>query len=438
MTIQGAAQLGTVKTVSVRLGNSEPQPFAAQVYEALAAPTPRAHAPAAAMRVPLPPGPQPISEALASRLAADPAAEVQMLVYLRDQADLGPASAVAGWAERGQAVYDTLTSHARRTQAPLLEWLGQIAPAAQPQPFWIVNAIALRGDLELARRLAGRAEVAILTTNATQALAPNESQQPATGDETAWGLEKINAPAAWADWGARGQGIVVANIDTGVAYSHTALLQSYRGWSAGQIDHNYNWFAAAGDQTAYPTDGSGHGTHTMGTLVGKAAGGMPAVGVAPGARWIAVRGCPGFFCSQTELIAAAEWLLAPRDLAGLNPRPDLRPHIINNSWGGEDPTDWFDGYVTAWNAAGMASVFSNGNSGRNGCGSTVTPARSALVFSVGATDSADQAWELSSRGPAPDGRTKPDLAAPGVDVLSTWPDGRMMRQSGTSMAAPHV
>src|SRR5262249_8304067 len=149
------------------------------------------------------------------------------------------------------------------------------------------------------------------------------SSAPAGLDDPAWGIEQIGAPNVWSDWGVRGAGITVANLDTGVSYTHTALLHAYRGWSPSGVSHDYNWYDPAGDPPSpSPIDAAGHGTHTMGTMVGGPAGGYSDLGVAPTARWIAVRGCEGLFCEDDALIQGAQWLLAPTNLAGHDPRPD--------------------------------------------------------------------------------------------------------------------
>ena len=76
-------------------------------------------------------------------------------------------------------------------------------------------------------------------------------------------------------------------------FDHPALVRQYRGNNGdGTFDHNYNWFDPAGvcvPSTA-PCDNDGHGTHTMGTMVGDD-GGANQIGVAPGAKWIAAKGC---------------------------------------------------------------------------------------------------------------------------------------------------
>ena len=159
--------------------------------------------------------------------------------------------------------------------------------------------------------------------------------------------------------------MVVASIDTGVRFDHPALALNYRGRQPdGTFDHNYNWFDPQ-QATNAPTDQSGHGTHTMGTLVGAGDGTLdqPAIGVAPGATWITAQGCEGDICTDADLIAAAQWLLAPTRLDGSAPRPDLRPMIVNNSWSGAGGQTWYAGYIAAWRAAGMFPVFAAGNTG---------------------------------------------------------------------------
>ena len=114
------------------------------------------------------------------------------------------------------------------------------------------------------------------------------------GGTIEWGVNKINAPNVWSSYNVRGEGIVVANIDSGVQFDHPALARQYRGRLAnGTFDHNYNWFDPSricGNPSVAPCDNDGHGTHTMGTMVGDDGAGNQ-IGVAPAARWIAAKGC---------------------------------------------------------------------------------------------------------------------------------------------------
>jgi len=114
---------------------------------------------------------------------------------------------------------------------------------------------------------------------------------------------------------------VVANVDTGVEYTHPALVRQYRGTTGdGAYDHNYNWYdpaAVCGTGDSGPCDNVGHGTHTMGTMVGDDGDpGENQIGVAPHARWIAAKGCESSWCSTESLVAAAQWILAPRTRTG--------------------------------------------------------------------------------------------------------------------------
>src|SRR6185503_8669938 len=153
-----------------------------------------------------------------------------------------------------------------------------------------------------------------------------------------------------------------------------------------------------------PTDSNGHGTHTMGTMVAAGDGTLdqPAVGVAPGARWVAAQGCGSTICTEGDLVGSAQWVLAPTALDGTNPRPDLRPMIVNNSWGGASGDPWYAGYTAAWRAAGIFPVFAAGNSGSASgqkCGTISSPGDYADVVSVGATDHSDSIAAFSLLGP---------------------------------------
>ena len=438
--VTASAPLGSVTTALVTIDNSGQPATTARLYEAWDTPTQLTAQPAPGpLRVALPAEAGPITPELRSELAAARDGQADMIVYLADQADLSSAAGIADWNARGAAVVDILQQHAEQTQAPLLEQLRQAGLTARS--YWIVNAVMLKGDRALAESLAARPEVALVAANSQHALDVGTAMPGLSGSNLpAWGLSRIEAPSVWDDWGVRGAGITVANLDTGVAFTQTALLERYRGWSPSGVSHDYNWYDPAGaPPSLVPIDQAGHGTHTMGIMVGGAAGGYSALGVAPDARWIAVRGCPDGFCSDAALMAGAQWLLAPTDLAGHNPRPDLRPNVINNSWGQPGDNNWYTGYVTAWNAAGIFSAFAIGNGGLFGtCQSTDAPGNYANSFAVGATDANDLFAPFSSLGPTRDGRIKPDISAPGVAVPSSWPDGSVQFLSGTSMAAPHV
>jgi hypothetical protein len=344
-------------TRSLVIMNTGATPMTALLYEASAQPSlAMAHAWGPAT-VPLPQQEQSLDPRLATQLD-EPSERGSFIVYLTNQADLSAAYGITDWGERGRFVYRTLVEHAERTQRSLRAELS--ARGLAYRPFWIVNAVYVEGTLTDAQALERRADVALVRTDARVAVAPQVSA-PASldarcssdGNPVCWNIRAIGADRVWNEFGITGQGVTVASIDTGVLGIHPALRDRYRGaLGGGMYDHNYNWYDPQG-AFPMPVDQNGHGTHTTGTIVGSRPGGER-FGVAPGARWIAAQGCDGSFCSESDLFAAAQWILAPTDLNDRNPRPDLRPMIVNNSWAGGSNDPWYAGYTAAWRAAGSS------------------------------------------------------------------------------------
>lgn len=363
-----------------------------------------------------------------------------LFVKMAADASLSAAASIRDRAARARFVKDTLETQAARSQAGIRRRLAAAGVAARP--FWINNSIFVRGaSAALVSELARRADVAHLAGNrGVPLIEPVALYLTAAtqGDGVEWNIEQINAPAVWAT-GNRGEGVVVANIDTGVRYTHEALRAQYRGTLTGS--HDYNWWDPDGTLTE-PTDANGHGTHTMGTIVGDD-GGANQIGVAPGATWIAAQGCDTSLCSPVELISAAQWLLCPTRLDGSDPDCSKAPHLVNNSWGVLVAENLYWPAVRAWVAAGIVPVFAAGNSGPE-CATLLAPGDYGISLSVGATDRNDVLSFFGSRGPserAPAGRSwQPDLVAPGSLVRSAYAfsDSVYLPASGTSMAAPHV
>ena len=130
-------------------------------------------------------------------------------------------------------------------------------------------------------------------------------------------------------------------------------------------------------------------------------------------------------------------MLAPTDLSGPEPPPDLRPHIVNNSWGGAGGDPFFQAIVQAWVAAGIFPAFANGNSGPRLRHRPARPATTPSPTPSGAYDIGNNIAGFSSRGrSAFGGIIKPNISAPGVDVRSSVPGGGYDSFSGTSMATP--
>ncbi|MEV4258003.1 S8 family serine peptidase, partial [Spirillospora sp. NPDC049652] len=364
-------------------------------------------------------------------------------VRMSGRADLSGAKKIKDRAARGRKVMDGLRAEAGTTQAPVQKELK--AAGLTGRSYWATNAIHVADAPEsVVRKLAALPGVAEIRPSRTYRLQkPVEAAKPkakaAAAAGVAWGVADIKADQVWSQTGRHGEDIVVANVDSGVEYEHPALVRQYRGNNGdGTFSHDYNWYDPSGTcKTAGPCDNNKHGTHTMGTMVGDDGQGNQ-VGVAPGAKWIAAKGCETDGCSDTSLLASLQWMLAPTDRNGQNPDPAKRPDVVNNSWGSQPSTDpLFEDVELAWDAAGIMGVWANGNDGPN-CGTAGAPGSRTINYSVGAYDAQGRIASFSSRGPGQDGLVKPNISAPGVDVRSTVPGGGYGFLSGTSMATPHV
>ncbi len=364
----------------------------------------------------------------------------RFVVEFTARPDLTKAAAIDDFTARGQAVIDALQKTAKSSQGDAMQIVA--TEGATADAFWFRNVMIVEGGKTLVERLSRLPGVKEIRPERIYPLvrpvARGVAVAVAAGDPE-WGVAQIGADQAWAE-GILGGGVVVANVDTGVDYTHPALASQYRGNAGGAgFVHDYNWWDPTGVCGGVPCDNVEHGTHTMGTMVGGDGPGplTPDIGVAPGAQWIAAKGCEDFGCSEQALLSSGQWILAPTDLNGENPDPAMRPDIVNNSWGGGPGDTFYLETVQNWRAAGIIPVFAAGNPGPF-CGEGGSPGDYLESFSVGATDINDVIADFSGRGPSAFGKVNPDVAAPGVDVTSSVPGGGYAVFSGTSMAAPHV
>ncbi|MEU9605555.1 S8 family serine peptidase [Streptomyces sp. NPDC048057] len=358
-------------------------------------------------------------------------------VQIDGAADLSAASRARTKTAKAAAVLDAKREHADRTQAGVLKVLESLR--VEHTSYWIVNAVRVVADRKVAESLAQRSDVTRIEAEDRLALPkPAPGGPENTVNAVEWNVDRIGAPQVWSALGVRGEGVVVANIDSGVDVQHPAVANQYRGRAAdGSVTHDYNWFDPANVcPTKAPCDNNNHGTHTMGTMVGDD-GGENKIGVAPAARWIAAKGCETSSCSQASLIASGQWIVAPTDAGGANPRPDLAPDVVNNSWGSAAHNPWYKEIVATWRAAGIFPAFSNGNNGP-ACATSGSPGNYVSSYSSGAFDVNNAIASFSSRGAGDEGGIKPNLAAPGVNVRSSIAGGAYGSFSGTSMASPHT
>jgi serine protease AprX len=401
------------------------------------------------------------AEKIDDRVVADTVdgKQASFLVVLRGQADvLGDAAASTNRTEQGELAVAALR-RAASAQTGVRSALRELGVPFRP--FWIVNAVAAKGDRHVVAALARRDDVAAIEPDRAFAGVTAEAAHSASAAPRGveWNVQRVGAAALWA-LGFTGQGLVYANADTGVKWDAPALKRQYRGWDGTAANHAYSWWDAVhsdldgdggnpcGFSVREPCDDSAadgsHGTHTMGTAVGDDGAGNQ-IGVAPGARWIACRNMDQGVGRPSTYIECLQFFLAPTDLDGLNPDPARRPNVVGNSYACPPDEGCSVGSLQAavdnLRAAGVFMTVAAGNEGEFGCASVLfPPAIYDSVVSVGATDMSDQIAFFSSRGPVQvdaSGRLKPDLAAPGVSIRSSTASGYGVL-SGTSMAAPHV
>ena len=414
---------------------------------------------AATASTPVAPEPQGVGIEIEPQLQAqlDADGTTTYMIYFRERPDLSPAFQM-DWRERGWFVMQALQGAAERSQARVRAYLD--AQGARYESFWIDNILVVtRSNRATFNGLPTFPEIKALRARRTMRLIEPVARDPAQIVPMAVepNISHVQADQVWA-LGLRGEGSVVASIDTGVRYTHQALVNHYRGTlGGGSYDHNYNWWDPYGSYN-YPYDGNGHGTHTMGTMVGDD-GGANQIGMAPGAKWMACRGCSTSGCGGAQLLECAQFMAAPWDLSHANVNPDKRPHVVNNSWGdcGTSYDNWYQTVVDNWHAAGIYPVFSNGNTSNCGysspppCGTVGNPARYGNVTGVGSTGQSNgQYASHSNRGPTDNPDTvnprgypalKPQVAAPGINIRSSVNTSDTAYEggwSGTSMSAPHV
>lgn len=392
---------------------------------------------------------------------------VDVMVYLKERADLSSLNRAASMNDKRRRIYSLLSEAARQSQGRLIAWLN--ANQLQFRPFYIVNAVAVRGvSYAQLSTLAERSDINKITLDANfQIRQPNlegSLADPINPKEIPNSLKIIGVDKVWNEFGIKGKGIVVAGQDTGYLWTHQALINQYRGSQNGKVDHQYNWHDAihaplrtddpranpCGYELQAPCDDDSHGTHTMGTIVGYD-GNQERIGVAPDSQWIGCRNMDRGTGKPSTYFECFEYFLAPYPTGG-NPQtdgqPEMAPHVINNSWGcptsegckGEELLP----IIQILHQAGIMVVAAAGNDGPS-CGTTTSPPAfyGGDVLSVAAYNvTSDNIAGFSSRGPSSwNGTLGLNITAPGTPIRSSVPGGgnnQYGSKGGTSMASPHV
>jgi len=247
--------------------------------------------------------------------------------------------------------------------------------------------------------------------------------------DMSWAIVDSGAEAFWAEFGKQGQGIIIAEIGTGVEYSHPALIDAFK---CTDPSDPACWEDPANICGGTMCDNIGYSTSNMGVLVGADSMAVThRVGIAPGAKWITCKGCEYASCSEASLNACADWVLAPDE------NPANRPHVVVCGWAGGGGDNWYQANVQAWRAAGIFPAFMSGNSG-DSCSTLSSPGDYQESFQCAAHDSVRDIASFSSRGPSVYGYypyTKPNISAPGYDVLTTAAGAGWTTMSGTNVSA---
>ncbi len=379
-------------------------------------------------------------------VAIDPALEnakgdVQVLL-LFEQTSVSPEMS-------DTAAIQHLKEHATETRKQSVSQLESKNGVEVRNTFWIVNAAAVTVDTdtvkidELATIDGVRSIVKSRQYTVPETPKPKATTESNTSvDDTTYGVDQIRAPEVWDELGTRGDGAKIAVLDTGVDISHPDIELYTEDASDPTYPGGWAEFDDSGNMVpgSEPRDSHYHGTHTSATTMGGASSGT-AIGVAPEAELMHGMVIPGGSGSTEAVIGGVQWAVEEdADVASLSLGAGcgLFGPVYNDAW-----------TPVIENAESLGTVFvaSAGNSGEGCVGS---PGNDYKTLSIGASDSNRDIAEFSSgqvidksnwESPPeewPDTFVKPDVSAPGVDVLSAEPGGGYQELSGTSMAAPHV
>lgn len=381
------------------------------------------------------PSPEPFNTDLGDQQSLQDAEETETVVIRLTEADI-PSSA------DGQEVINILQDHAAQTQQPALAFADERDAVVVKERFWLSNAILVEvdtdkvpvsqlTDIEHVRTVHENFQVEVLDDQAAgNTGSAGASTAAVTEENTTYGLNQTNVTDVWEEYDTKGEGVRLAILDTGVDPDHQDLEIDPSNWA--EFDEN------AAQVDSEPHDDHGHGTHVSGIATGGNASGT-AIGVAPDATLMVGKvlnedGMGTF----SQILAGMEWAVVND--------ADVMSMSLGSSGYNEEMID----PVRNAENAGVVVVASIGNGGPGTSGS---PGNVFETIGVGATnenqsvtswssgetiDTADD-WGGAAPSDWPDTYVKPDLVAPGVDVISATPgEDEYAEFDGTSMAAPHV
>lgn len=245
---------------------------------------------------------------------------------------------------------------------------------------------------------------------------PQRSERAALADDVTWGLKALGVPALW-DRGLTGAGVTVGHLDTGIDGEHPALRDAIAAWA--ELDD----LGRLLDPMPAPRDSGDHGTHTAGTIAGRAVRGRH-IGAAPGAS-----------IASAAVIEGGD--VVARVLGGMDWAVGSGIRILSMSLGFRGLLNDFLPLTRRIRELGILPVFAVGN---EGAGTSRSPGNYPEALSVGASDDEGRIplFSSSQRFLRRSQPVVPDLVAPGAGVISAKPGGGYQEMDGTSMATPHV
>ncbi|PZG13743.1 S8 family serine peptidase [Nonomuraea aridisoli] len=391
------------------------------------------------------PGPAPKIDPKLARQMTSARGRLEAVVVLRTTQE---APAMKSRAEARAA----LTASAEPAQDPVAALVAQRGDVVVNR-FWLKNMLLVRATPATLASLAELDVVDRIIPNFTLTTPDPEKPEAAAPKATAagsatWGVAKIGADRVRAERGLTGEGVRVAVLDTGIDAAHPDLAGKLATTDASDPKHPGGWieFDPSGMPVpSEPHDSSFHGTHVAGTIAGGDASGTQ-IGVAPDAELMAALVIPGGTGTLAQVIAGMQWAIAPYAADG---SPAGEPaDVVSMSLGAEGYSDEFIEPVRNIIKAGAFPAFAAGND----CveGQSNSPGNVYESVAVGATDADDNVADFSCGGVVqrgdwfsappewPDSYVVPDVSAPGVDVVSSLPNGEYGSLNGTSMATPHV
>ncbi len=424
-----------------------------------------------------------LSPQLAAELAAArPDQLIDIVAVFGDQAsELEIAFAAQGKAgeERRAAVRNALEPRAAAAQAYLVQRLARAQAEGRAivrrHPLWIVNALAAKATPDLVREIAARPEVErvdvvhhdvqLFGGPDAACVDPGSAADPLAPSATLeCGVSNMHAPEVWNTLGDRGEGVVIALVDSGACYTHADIKNHIWVNPGEDLNHDGVVMDAADkngidddgdgfvddligwdyfDEDNDPNDIDGHGSHIAGTLVGDGTSGRQ-TGMAPGAKVMVLR---IGFANETDDVDI--W-------TALQYAASKGANVASMSFGAyhssnPDRYTWRR-LIDNLNAMGLITVIATGNAGSsNPPDDVATPGDVPAAISVGAVDCADVIASYSSQGPStwqtaapyydypyPPGLRTPSVSGPGTGTWSLDLCSGYTTMSGTSMATPHV